>query len=910
VGDAAVRAGDPGAVGAPGSQGAPGKGGAGGKGYVVEDEPEASRDDAPPGADGAHDGWFLGNDFVAPSGAFIASYAGSLLSVDGVGTYAIDQVVNGTAVNLIQPPKGAPPLLGQAWHLITIEPWGWTAESDLGTPPDWPFAGGTRGTADGSSTFRVLGGDFTGDHVGCLLAIVGRGAFVITSVADANTVVLSKEVAAGTALEWIRLDTAPPTPSAADGTVSLKAGMPVSDFTALVDDGYLYMQADRARFVFLSCDPANNPDAFADAWDRIEWVMSIIEARTSASGPTDALVPLWSNLDGMRAALDAGLDYFRHSQTWAPLLRYEFYAGQLDDAIGALAQAETEDATNRATALRLVQEQAKLGDLASLAQASSSRLEQTIKDSNAALLVLDATIAEQDAEATTDRSTLNAAIRAWSQATAAELARAMGTASLESLFDSISQLAFFPEAKAGEEAATMFKRLSLVGGQAGKLGAQLGGEPTITGDDGQTVPIRWEISKLRSIGETAADLKTGFGTAADGTLKLDDPNAEMLITTQQSLDQLFDEFYTSGGAEAKAAKAAMDAYVTAITTRNGTILRYNASLITLRCSQQQLQDATALANRAQDTMATVSTIGLAEHLVDRAVDRAREACIEVLYNMCRAYEMFALSTDDAFYGAMKLEQAWEFSSDTARDVKTNMTDAWSNAVAARYTAHGVPSFVSVEDPRRTGETWDITPSEYPRLFSGLRGQGHGTVQLPPSLHLAPTGPFANQANVRLRIVRCWLHGVTSSNKLVAVQPIHRGNEQFGGGSDNAGVPNEQDPGLIDCWDRAASDADLGRWQSVETTAPAAPGVPQPVDGIVVDAGGDYVAIGPFATWEIRLLDVVDRVGSARPAPANDAAAAAGAATPPTPGSPARPKVDASKLSHITFEFFAFFDDFA
>ena len=420
--------------------------------------------------------------------------------------------------------------------------------------------------------------------------------------------------------------------------------------------------------------------------DRLTWVKALIDAETSQKGSTQRLVPLWNTVDSLQSSLQRGLDAFGHSASWVPPLRFDYYASLLDGAIAALTQAEGDEVTNRAKAVSLMQQQADLSSLATNAMVEVGKLNDDASQANQALLLLTDAIADQDQQVTDARKTLDDAVATWSTNVQNALKSASGLTAQE-FFDAISQIAFLGDDPVGSSLGTV-KTLALLGSSAGKVASGLTEEPTITDNNGQPVPIRYELNSLHTFGESLAELKNGMQSLPGGVLQ---PNvtSDMLIGPEQALDSLFDTFSNQAGSDAEAAKSAMGDYIGAVALRNTTILQFNEALTILRKSQQGIKAAQNLHDLAMNQSVTSSTIGLAELLVDHAVDRARAWCLDVLYRMSRAFMAFALTTDDEFYSSLNLSEAWQFDSHLANDQKTQLVQSWTTKYE-QYSANPSP----------------------------------------------------------------------------------------------------------------------------------------------------------------------------------------------------------------------------
>ncbi len=824
------------------------------------------------GSDGATDGSTV---FTAATGAFAAADVGKWVSVAGRGTFRITAIGSATAVTLSGAPGKGTNLL---WVLATLAP--------DPTLPDEPDAGrgGTDGVTDGTTTFTAKSGSFSVADAGLLLSVAGQGSYRIAAVTDPSTVTLSRAAPAGTKLVWARAGIAYSWDPARDGTEVKLGACPVAPFANLVDETYLRMQHDRARFVYLSANVESDMAAFKDVFDRISWATELMDQRVGSPQELAPFVALYTSLDAMRTSLTTHLDYFGHGPRWVPKASFEFYKSQVAGAIADLAKAEQDCASYRQAFVAQLQNQSDLQDLAAQSLFAATELTKTISDTNIAILALITTLVDQDAAVAAANTTLRSTLQAWEDLTT----KTFGGLTAEQFFDALSQLAFLPE-DPFSTTEKMFKSFALGGSQVGKVASGLSHEATVTGDDGTPMSLTYVLNGVKTLDEGVSGLQEGLHNAPGGMLQADDPNMQMLLAQQQSLDQFCQRLYSTS-AKAHDAHVQMEAYIEAVGARNATILRYNADLVVLRQAQASQKAAQRLHETAQNALTAGTTLGLAEaaHLIDSYLDRAREDCIRILYLTSRAYSLWSLKPDDTFHAALQLDTAWDFDSKLAETVNGQIVTGWTKDVEAGWSANGSPSYPP-ESFRRTGMRWELTPNTHPRLFAAIKKSGVGTVTLPPAHRLVPTGPFQHMAKVRLRVVRCWLNGVTSTDGLCCVRLTQHGDETFVAADDTA-VQLTHDPVPIEFWYRCSDQSAVGQWQCVQNgDAPTSDGRTT-VDGVLVDpnamATNPYVAIGPFASWRIELLDVTEAASSGK-----------------------GPTIDRTGLARITFEFFAFFDSF-
>ena len=281
----AVAVGDAGAYGRPGSGGLPGAAGAGGAGGEYWGTNQSwHANGAANGVAGQSDASVHGGVLTTPSGDFYpvpvpgvgaqrSSDVGNLVELGGSGPmYSVKEVTNKTTVQLTDPP---PDTTKTSWRLFSITPWSVVPPGmDAPDLPPWSSMNmlrGAGGVADGTSTFtpgapdpsldpfiytKMLSYPCKPSDAGKLMIIPDHGTYLIVGANSDGSVVLDRNVPAGTALRWVRVDGVPaPAKPTTVGQITTTASGSYVNAAALVSDDYLYMLVARAQFSYLALDP-------------------------------------------------------------------------------------------------------------------------------------------------------------------------------------------------------------------------------------------------------------------------------------------------------------------------------------------------------------------------------------------------------------------------------------------------------------------------------------------------------------------------------------------------------------------------------------------------------------------------------------------------------------------------------
>ena len=613
---------------------------------------------------------------------------------------------------------------------------------------------------------------------------------------------------------------------------------------------YTAMLLDRIQVDFLAVSGSDVADDYADLADRIDWLCALLDAYSPAApGELGQIASQRTAAKLAKDRLTATVDYYGHCPDWVPLGSIEYYGTQFAAALQTLQDVEADSDRHVTALIASTQSVSELKDAKNALVAGQAAYNDAAKTEHKNLTRLIASVATKNGEATDARTQLDGTVAAFEQAVNAATGLTAGD-----FLDVVSQFAFF-----GQET---FQQLAMVGGEALKLGDAMVNK--VVDVDGQHVDKGLVVDRLTAVPFTVDELQQISGGAAG--VDLADPAALKLVAQQEQFDAICEKFWNIPGASD--AKAAFDAYVSAVQARNADIVSLNESLDRLRdwvAGAEQTRAAIA----AADAKAATGVPGGASAIVaqlQRMLARARADCISNLYLASRAHAFWSLVPGDALASVL---------SDLATGRPLAMTstalDAAGEQILSKYGGEidaGLKNRpITFPAPQAgTGSGGIIvrfTEESHPTVFEELRAKGHTTVILHPSRKrtTADENPFAGHLDVRLTMAHCWVHGVRwapGTGSGVRVDFEHEGRETVVTIDDDVVVVRHDPVHVMTKYDsrRPGDPAGLIEVSDLQD------GSAKPVGAL----------IGPFARWRI-VVDPALNVG-----------------------------VDLSKVTEITFEF--------
>lgn len=681
---------------------------------------------------------------------------------------------------------------------------------------------------------------------------------------------------------------------------------------------YLEMELEQAGYDYLALpvpvDVATSDVSSAAtvgiAVSRLEWILDLAAAAPAAvtdggvggSAASDRLADIIQRADSLLDRIQEGLDYFGHDPSWVPTLSLAYYEAQLgldadrpDGALNVYADAETNYARLQ-SALEIGADATETRRaIQSLASNRLSTVAEQIKDLQDQRATLLEKIKEQDAKLPTLRAALETAVGSWE-----DITKIGNTAlSIEKVFDTVGQFAFFPE-KEGPMLA--YQQAAMVIGQGGSAASSL------FSSDPQHDYV---LNQLRVVDDKAGALDTSFSTLSDdGSIKVDAFNGQLLLSTRQSFDDFCDANWSG---YARDAKLAMDKWVDGVQDRNSTILQYNQTLSSLNGALASQAALTRLSDIDVDDQAGATNQDLPESAVQASITltTAREECLRLLYEASRAFSLATFQPDLTFHATLGLSAPTLITAAAASTAANNLVTKRRGTLDARMPQQHLPSETgeietqfgraggvdfTISRDTVTGASSAFQPlssDDTQTLFTSL-ATGTAMLKLDPyALCMDPTAPFYQMINVRVRAIRCWLHGFAVRNApgIIHVQLTHTGDSTFVTNADGDLDSRDHDQVTRDFRYRAAMAGPDDDYRAIYDKSLG--GVQ---DGILIDDTNAHALLSPFATWRIALPSVPQGQ------PGTDGASS---------GSPAEPdpnQDDASSLTAIHLEFFIDYDD--
>lgn len=392
----------------------------------------------------------------------------------------------------------------------------------------------------------------------------------------------------------------------------------------------------------------------------------------------------------------------------------------------------------------------------------------------------------------------------------------------DTFIQSLTSLAFAPESK--------FMLLT----QASNFLYQSTTE--VTNDIGIPVKKSYLIDQIKAVKSDVKSITEGFKSLNNGTLQPDDPGASKLVAEQQQYMKFISQFKNQFGSELKSVKTAFNNYISKIQDRNNHILNYNSAVILAARYHQNIQEITARVNALNDKALATMQPDLPDlvSFVSRLYYTARNQIMENLDLTARAYRFWALSDRNLISEVYGSKAPPQINYGVLASANLTILNNYSDAVNNFGTNH------SIFPANSSSQGLQV---KIPDDQVGLVPYTHMLiVKLPvvtPSTKRTES-VFAGMANVRISSVRVWVEGVTTSNNHLQIRITQLGHEQIVS-PDGTHFTFSHEP--------------IFKLFKYEMLTKAIIEVAN--FGIQQDDGESsetYAAIGPFASWQIEILD--------------------------------------------------------
>jgi hypothetical protein len=368
----------------------------------------------------------------------------------------------------------------------------------------------------------------------------------------------------------------------------------------------------------------------------------------------------------------------------------------------------------------------------------------------------------------------------------------------------------------------------------------------ITTDDGTKIDKSYVINRLDVIGRDVADLNAGYKVSQQFIQKNEQGHYRLAQKAQQ-FDELCERFYNTSD-KARAAESAMEKYLGKIEYRNTKIDEYNALWAKLVDIQGRLDKVNADADKTQIALARSEDPGLPHRVatITGLYNRSRDACIEYLYWMSRAYMFWALQPSDEFAKVCKLSDPDSIDYDTLSSARAQILRDCTNEIQKVQATLRPDAFPAKEADLKvaTGITVSMDRTSHPDVIASLRKKGVAEFEIPVATQESKDNSFAGLANVRLSRVRAWIHGLRARTDLHFVSITHCGGLETIVTPGNKRIKFVHDPVSVPF----RYDASVG----VENPRAIFEGKGGSMDGVVLE--NNYAPIGPFGRWRIAILE--------------------------------------------------------
>lgn len=530
----------------------------------------------------------------------------------------------------------------------------------------------------------------------------------------------------------------------------------------------------------------------------------------AVSSGIDRLARLNDQATQLFSQLRLGSDYYGHAATYAPLVSESYYQDLLDRQLGHL---EVVESAYKAYYAAFEAQQTTLDQV----RQARAQARAAIDDAQAQLTILGQltaqtarAIAVYAPQLATKKQALLDAMKGLEDQINKKF-----DVSFDNILSALTTVAFAPNK-------------FMVGVQL--AGVLYKGAEEIPNDQGVDVNKKYLISGIRSSEATISSLTEGFAAQKDGTLASDDPGAAKLVVARDQFEKLMEDM-TGKLSDLKDVEKAFDDYIGAIVERNNQILRYNAILNTewdklalIRTYEAELEQF------SDETLKTLRPdLPAVAGFVARLYHDARDRVLETLYSTSRAYRFWALSNRDPVQQTFASVAPPDIDTAMLRAVQVTLLGDLADALQALQRA---PQSFPPEDSSGPGIVLALDPEQ----VDTLRTEGLLLFQIEPVRPdtTKDESPFAGWANIRLRRVRAWLDGATTSDGEIMVDITHLGGEQV---VDTSGTTFtfSHDP------------IDIGFKYRLDGTLPPLE------DGDIASRDDNrFAPVGPFAWWQIAV----------------------------------------------------------
>lgn len=624
------------------------------------------------------------------------------------------------------------------------------------------------------------------------------------------------------ALQWFAA-----TPLAAEPG---SAGLPAASFrdptsaagtdrTALA---YFQMLFERARAHFLA-------SRFDESAALLTWLVKVVPFTLDTSNASEeyklVVQPLIDSFLALQDHAEDGRDYFGFTTDQVPAFSVAHATEQLNRNLASLKTLEEKYGSYQLEGRTLAERQS---DYAEAVGQTSTLVHDLTLERQAIRAQLGGIVDEIEAAGVALRPA-KAALTDEIGGLKEQIFKVFNMPDPQQLSNILVNLAFMPEA--APQKAVMGASQVLAG-----VSAVMKSANSLRLEDGTEVARSLVINRVQTVGSDVSDFGAAYTVMSQNFIQPSD-GVYRLYQRQQDFDALCQQLYDNAP-RAVEVKAAMDALVRKVAERNSKIDQYNALWARAGDIDGQLAKLRG-DKRAQETILARSEqpgIHFQVAALNNLHGRARDNCLKYLALMGRAYAFWALRPYDQLDEVCKLADPDAIDHDTlqtARDQILNDLDKYLQDVMAKLRQGSIPD-ENTELTLAKGIEVELTPDSHPDFFKGLKASGVG------SFELLPDDPqFLGLANVRVKRVRAWVHGLLPEKALNMIEVTH-GDQDVIVGVDGAEHRFRHDPVTV-----------LFRYDPTKGIEdPKAIFGGKGTDGLLDDK--IYAPLGTFATWTVDI----------------------------------------------------------
>ncbi|GES63467.1 hypothetical protein NFIA_003630 [Aspergillus terreus] len=535
------------------------------------------------------------------------------------------------------------------------------------------------------------------------------------------------------------------------------------------------------------------------------------------TGP-NALLRLRAVLDNAQRTVEHlrwGVNYYGYHEGEVPLGSFAFYEGNATSALAHLEKIEKMYTQYLKVAKTLEEKKMAIRDRASYFEESRVQKEQLRQDAISDLKDADRMIGANTTAMDAAKQSLLKALQDMED----PINKAFGV-SFDDVISAIGQVLFVH----GSNSMILLQGASLLHT----------GLTKIEGDDGIAVKKEFLIQQVHKISDTVESLDEGRKILQDGSLELNDPDAKKLIIEKAELHTLLGRFSkVLGGDVLKNVKKRFDAYVDAVLTRNGNVLRYNSDVALINKYQKEL------------SLFQIEKADLIRQDYDRVgADRpAMTAFIKKVYDS---------SIDDTQLWLYKAQRAFNFAAldnsnvigNLLQDVPVSSLDyTLLNTVLSRlsgsYNNH--KEKMGHKPQSKPGIKYRLDKDDFEDLQERAKDDIINLfIEIPADPAKRPPSTFSHMADIRVTAVRFFLPGAVTMNekdKLLQLSITHPGTEKIMDRMENT-MTFTHAPLTVQFT------------YASQTLKYDGPGTSDGTMGSATE--DDYSLVGPFTTWRIEI----------------------------------------------------------